>query len=253
MLVDLLCDGSVGTYSVKLASMLGIPCAAYVRCLAGIMREAQRTGDVSTADGTFAVDRDWVSQHTAVDCGSQLSFDASLEKIGVLRRSSNSQDRVSLDVNLLASMSSGDDVKAVTDISKAAGLCAKRSSSEAKKYAIADRLKSGLVCSNSELLNALSGWIDSILATDRKPLSKEAVRLFQDGVNNYAKGDLDTALAVVKVATVQSYRNSDWAINSYEKEIGRKSLAYSHSVRHPARSAMQRHASGPSDLSPVTF
>lgn len=57
----------------------------------------------------------------------------------------------------------------------------------------------------------------------------------------------------MKVATVQSYRNSDWAINSYEKEISRKSLAYSHSVRHPARSAMQRHASGPSDLSPVTF
>ena len=49
-------------------------------------------------------------------------------------------------------------------------------------------------------------------------LFKNSIKLFQDTLNNYTQGDLDLALRIVHIATAQSYKDCQWAINVYEKD-----------------------------------
>ena len=79
-----------------------------------------------------------------------------------------------------------------------------------------NELKNSIVCSNYELLTALRDWVDGVYARPGGFLSKSSIKLFQDTLNNYTQGDLDLALAVVRVATIQGYRDCTWAINLYE-------------------------------------
>ena len=47
-------------------------------------------------------------------------------------------------------------------------------------------------------------------------LSKLAVTKFVNRTNEYSQGDLDVALKIVEIATIQCYRDCDWAISIYE-------------------------------------
>lgn len=252
MLVDLLCDNAVGTYSLRLARVFGIPCASYIRCVAGMYRDAVRLGKVDSSTNEFTVDRSEIDMRTAVPRDSQLEFDSALGKTGVLVENADDMDKVRLDVGLLASISSDDDLSCLKSLTKTAGVVHQKATAELKSKALCNRLKASLVCSNAELLEALSGWIDSAMAINGKPLSKEVVKLFQDGVNKYAKGDLDVALRIIRIATIQGYRNSDWAIASYEREINRSHIADYQSVRNPVRRTVQKRATATS-ISETTF
>ena len=82
---------------------------------------------------------------------------------------------------------------------------------------VIEALKQGLNISNSELLEAYKGWIDGVYSNPKGFLSKRSIEIFQNQLNDYTKGDLDVALAILDIATVNGYRDVTWAITKYEE------------------------------------
>ena len=96
---------------------------------------------------------------------------------------------------------------------------------------VINELKDSISCSNYELLTALRNWVDSIYARPNGFLSKTAITIFQNTLNEYTKGDLDLALRIVQIASVQGYKNCEWAIALYEKDQKQKSKVQKERIR----------------------
>ena len=55
------------------------------------------------------------------------------------------------------------------------------------------------------------------MADDKRVMCKAQVQVFKDTLDNYCNGDLQKALAIIKLATVHQYVDCQWAINLYER------------------------------------
>ena len=77
---------------------------------------------------------------------------------------------------------------------------------------------------------------------------EEAYEIFQDTLNSYTKGDLDVALRIVQIATVQGYRECQWAINMFEDSEKRKRKQENSQVR-----VTEQQVATKKDLSDIVF
>ena len=82
-------------------------------------------------------------------------------------------------------------------------------------------LKDFIKCSNEELLNAYRDWVDGVYANPRGYLSKRAIIVFQRDVDEFARGDLDLALKIIEIATINGWRCAEWAINTFKKDYAK--------------------------------
>ena len=89
-----------------------------------------------------------------------------------------------------------------------------------KRECVQESLKSGIVCSNAELLVAYQHWVDGVFANPKGFLTKESIKIFQKTVDDFCNHNLDAALRVIEIATVNGYRDATWAIDRYKKEHG---------------------------------
>ena len=127
-------------------------------------------------------------------------------------------DLMSVDIEMYASILTNQNKVVSNKVEKLITKKSKSEKAEEKKRAIIEGLKSSIPCNNLELREAYCNWIDSIYDKPGGFLSKSAIKIFADTINNYTKGDLDVALELLKLATVKSYKNADWVINLYEKD-----------------------------------
>lgn len=220
MLLDLLCTDNYITFNIKVANAIGLHSAIYVNELLNIMRKATKKGKLS--DNFIKVDREYVSQRTTLPLEEQLSIDKKLAKISLVTISDENPDLVKLNLDILTNLMAEDDVKVLNKVKK---ITAVKSSSSSGKQSMRQRtiqaFKDNLNCSNDELRAAYRDWIDGVYANPKGFLSKRAIELFQQGVDNFAKGDLDLALKIIEIATVNGYRVVDWAINVFQKDYAK--------------------------------
>lgn len=216
MILDLYTQRNFITINVKLIHVVGLQGAVYLAELLTISEKAWKKNKL--VDGKYLfLDREYIYSRTSLTIEDQLRIDNDLMKIDLIKKNGAGQDYIYLNAELLTKILISEEVDLLKSLSDTLQSKTPAKMMQAKKETQIDALKRCVVCSNVELAKKLYEWVDS---TSRKSglLSKAVIQKFQESLNNYTKGDLDMALAIVDIATIQGYRDCKWAINIYERD-----------------------------------
>lgn len=208
-------DNSI-TINYKAITLFGLNTAAYLTLLISIYRKATRKNKLD--NDFFKLDRSYIQELLGMSVEEQLICDGNLLKLSIIRKSPDDPNRIKVDLRLYLSLLNDDDLKLIDDVRKSMKVTRPKGLKQSQRQIQINNLKDCIQCSNYELLTALRDWVDGVYANPKGFLSKASIKVFQDTLNNYTKGDLDLALRIVRIATVQGYRDCNWAINVYEKE-----------------------------------
>lgn len=230
MLIDIFDNNNSITVNYKTIQIFGLPTAVYLTELVNIYKKAVKKGKVNEYD-YFKVDRKYISNLISLTSEEQIICDLNLVKTSVLKKDPNDPDLLKLDIKLFLSLLSSEDFSVYENIKKQMRVSKPKGIKASQRQQMINGLKESIECSNYELLTALREWVDGVYSRPNGFLSKSAIKIFQDTLNNYTKGDLDLALRVVQIATVQGYRDCTWAINMLEESEKRKRQVARNSIR----------------------
>lgn len=211
MLIDLLSMSNYVHFNIKLAHILGLNSSIYLSQIMDINEKAIRKAKVEK--NFFTIDRDYITKRTTITEKEQKEIENNLIKIGVLERSTENADSILLNITVLTSILMSPDEELVRDISA----LSKPKQRRTKADAIKDSLKQNIVTNNTELRAAYFGWIDAVYEKDGF-MTKQAVVVAQSRLDEFSNRNLDIALKVLEIASVNGYRDITWAINTYNKE-----------------------------------
>ena len=215
MLIDLLSMDNYVHYNIKIAQILGLHASIYISELLNINEKAVRKDKLS--DDCFIVDRNYIERRTTLSKDEQKEIDTMLLNLGILKKLESNPDGLTLDLTILTSLVSAEPVS-LEKLEKA--ISAAKSSSKPKRTkaeAIIDSLKAKVECTNSELKAAYADWIEAVYAKQGW-MSVKSVTVAQRTVDEYCNHNLDLALKLLEIASINAYRDISWAINLYEKD-----------------------------------
>ena len=221
MLTDLMCTDNYAMFNVKVANVMGLHAAVYVNEILNITQKAQQKRKI--VDGYVTIDRDYVHHRTTIFPEEQISIDKKLVGIGVLSVAENNPDNIQLSVDTLANLVAADDanlLRKVTKLTEVKSVVQSSTKMSMRQKTILE-LKDFIKCSNEELLNAYRDWVDGVYANPKGYLSKRAIIVFQRDVDEFARGDLDLALKIIEIATINGWRCAEWAINTFKKDYAK--------------------------------
>lgn len=211
MLIDLLSMSNYVHFNVKLAHILGLNSSIYLSQIMDINEKAIRKE--KTDKNFFTIDREYITKRTTITEKEQKEIENNLIKIGVLERSTGNADTILLNITVLTSILMSPDEELVRDISSISKPKQKRTKAEAIK----DTLKQNIVTTNIELRTAYFSWIDAVYEKDGF-MTKSAVVAAQARIDEFSNRNLDVALKVLEIASINGYRDITWAINTYNKD-----------------------------------
>ena len=213
MLIDLLSTGNYNMYNVTIANKLGLHTAIYLSEIMTINDKAIRKNKIE--DNYFILNRDYVKSRTTIDVVEQLDIDKVLLELKILEKDDVDSCRMRVNVTTLASILMNDDEELLKDVSK---LVKKNKTKKATKIeGIIKNMKSYITTSNEELRIAYYSWIDAVVNKDGW-MTKQAVVSAQKNIDSFSNHNLDLALKILEIATVNGYRDMTWAINNYKKD-----------------------------------
>lgn len=232
MLIDVLNSDNYITFNITVAQLFGLENAVYISELLNIQKKAA-TKKKLVDDTYFKLDRKYIFNRTTLSAEEQLQIDKALMKLNVLTKHKDDPDLISFNVLNFLAIVTGEDPEDIKKVKKEMKSSTTKAKKETQKSIMIKNLKESITCSNYELLTALREWIDSICNNPKYGwLSKTAIKNFQDTLYDYTKGDLDMALRIVQIASIQCYRDCSWAIQVYEKdkELKTKQKEYSNNT-----------------------
>lgn len=247
MLLDIFDNDNSISINYKTISIFGLPTAVYLTELINIYKKAIRKNKL-VDEKYFKVDRTYINNILALSPEEQLTCDLNLIKTSVLKKSNDNPDLLKIDVNLYLSLLSSNDFKLIDDVRKQMKVQKPKGLKVSQRQYTINMLKDSIECSNYELLTALRNWVDGVYARPNGFLSKSSIKIFQQTLNDYTKGDLDIALRVVQIATVQGYRDCTWAINMFEDSEKKKFKQQNTQVRVTEQEVATKH-----DISDIVF
>jgi hypothetical protein len=247
MLLDIFDNDNSIIINYKTINIFGINTAAYLSELIKIYKKALRKNKIDE-EGYFKVDRKYISNLLNITPEEQTVCDLNLNKTGIIQKCRDNPDNLKIDVKLYISLLCEDDLKLYEDVRKQMKVKKPKGTKESQRQSYINILKDSIECSNYELLTALRNWVDGVYANPKGFLSKSSIALFQDTLNNYTKGDLDLALRIVNIATIQGYRDCSWAINMFEESEKRKKKQANNQIR-----ITEQKVASKKDLSDIVF
>lgn len=215
MLIELLSMSNYGSYNFKIAQIFGLNHAVYLSELLNINSKAIAKNKLE--DKYFKLDRKYIESRTTLTTEQQLMIDEDFIRVGILQKNDSNKNMLNLNISVLTSLLTSDDdqiCKNIKTIIKT-NTAQKKSKTTQKDKNIAE-LKSFINPTHKELQDALEGWIEGVLARPGGFLSRRAITLFQGRIDQYADHNLDLALKLIDIATINGYRDAEWAINKYE-------------------------------------
>ena len=217
MLIDLISLSNYGYYNIQVANILGLETAVYLGILLDINSKAIRKNKVE--DNFFTVDRDYITSRTTLSVTKQKEIEKILSDVGVLCLSKKNEDSFNISISALYTIVGSDDnTDLIKDVKK---IVSRKANTRSKADAIKDALKENVVTSNKELREAYYDWIDSVYAKQGW-MSKKSVVSAQTLVDDYSKHNLDIALKIVEIASINGYRDMEWALNTYKQNYNVK-------------------------------
>lgn len=230
MLLDIFDNDNSISVNYKAIQIFGLHTAVYLTELINIYKKAIRKNKLVDND-YFKVDRKYIYNILSLTDEEQIVCDLNLIKTSILKKSNDDPNVLKLDIKLYLSLLSSEDLKLYENVKKQMRVQKPKGTKESQRQQLINSLKNSIECSDYELLTALRGWVDGVYSRPNGFLSKSAIKIFQDTLNNYTQGDLDLALRVVQIATVQGYRDCQWAINMLEESEKRKKSTLRTAVR----------------------
>lgn len=211
MLLDLISNDNYINFNYKLANIIGLHPAIYLSELMNINDKAIRKHKVDDTN-SFIIDRKYLKQRTTLEIEEQLEIEEYLSNINIVKKFADNNDNIFLNVNnLIALVSDGENIKKY--IKKKQNNVPK----ETKREAVIRNLKNNIVCNNDELRQAYEDWIDGVYANPKGFLSNASISIFQKTIDDFCNHNLDLALQIISIATVNGYRDATWAIAAYKK------------------------------------
>lgn len=212
------------TYNIRLAKCLNLSTAAY---LSEILAH-------SVDDDIFNIDTNIIQENTSLSEEEQAVIKNNLITLKIL--DTVTLDTCKINFNIIDKLLEGNTSKC----EKARKLTTTGGKLTARQKQC-NALKDSLQCSNDELLLAYRDWIDGVYANPKGFLSYKAINIFKQTVDEFANGDLDLALKIIDIATVNGYRDATWAINVFKKDYERdwnKTHAQPVSMNEPKRKVL---------------
>lgn len=211
MLIELLSMSNYVHFNVKLAEILGLHTAIYLGQITDINEKAIRKNKVD--ENFFTIDREYITKRTTILEKEQKEIENNLIKIGILEKSDKDSNTLLLNLTVLTSILMSPD----EDLLKNVENLAKPKKSKTKAEKIIENLKENIITTNPELRQAYFDWIDAVYAKDGF-MTKAAVIAAQSNIDKFSQRNLDIALKVLEIATINGYRDITWAINNYNKD-----------------------------------
>ena len=232
MLIDLLNSSNYIMVNMDAIRIFGLNTAVYCAELLNIYKKAV-TKKKLYDDVYFKIDREYIKKQTSIEIEDQLKCDANLIKVDIIKIKEEKPDIIFFDVEVYASLLSSEDIKLLDKVSAKVKVANPKGTKQAQRDRIIVALKESIECKTYEVLSALKGWIDSVMADPKRYLSKQQVAAFKDRLDDYCNGDLQKALEIIRLATVHAYVDCQWAINVYERnnQPARSQLQVNNTVR----------------------
>lgn len=212
LLIELLSQSNYVNFNIKLAHILGLNTAIYLSQIMDINEKAVRKKKVH--DNFFTVDRKYIESRTTITVKEQKDIEVNLVKVGILKKSTDNENMIALDIPVLTSILASPDEDLIKDISFIAKPEKKR---KTKADKIIENLKDAVITTNEELKQAYDEWIEAVVSKDGF-MTVVAVRSAQVAIDTFSQRDLDVALKVLEIGAIHGYRDITWAINSYKKD-----------------------------------
>ena len=203
MYLDLFDELRLNKPLVKIA---GFEVAAYWAELQSILKQVVKK---QTADefGFFILDRDYVERETTLTLTKQLKCDEKLISLGVMLKDHENPNRVAIAVNGMVAVITDEDT---TKLKKTTAV--KKDEKAAKIAGIKINMKKALLETDADLRAAYERWIDGMIDAANCRFTKAVVQLFEETVTHYTQ-DKAKRLQIIEIATVNSYKDANWAIN----------------------------------------
>ena len=205
MLIDLLAQDNYISFNSNLAKILGLHSAIYLSEIMNINSKAIKKNKIK--DNCFTIDKKYIEERTTISIKEQEDIENNLIKIGILEK--NEEKGVLLNITVLTSILMNPDEKLITNLK----LSTKKKTTKAE--AISNNLKGNILCKNQELRDAYEDWIDSVIAKQGW-MSKTSVISAQNKIDEFTEKNLDLALKIIEIASINGYRDMSWAIENYK-------------------------------------
>ena len=215
MLLDLLSLDNYVSYNIKVAEVLGLHPAIYLSELMNINDKAIKKSKLK--DNFFTVDRKYITKRTTLTSVEQQDIDKQFFDIGLLKINPDDKNTMTLDLAVLTSILAGDE-KIIKDLKKLVSATNKlnKSKKKTKQEEECDLMKSYIKTTNTELYAAYCEWIDAVYSKVGW-MSKKAVEVGERLVDENSNHNLDVALKIVEIATVNGYKDMTWAVDLFKK------------------------------------
>lgn len=216
MLLDLLSMDNYVSYNIRVAEIFGLHAAIYLSELLNINGKAIKKA--KTKDNYFKLDRKYIVKRTTISTTEQKKIDQELLAVGILKLGED-PDTVTLDIASLTSVVAGDET-VIKNLKEQVSLMTKKSTTKktTKKENEIALLKAAIQTNNVELHAAYEEWIEAVYAK-LGWMSRKAVTVGENLVDeasiNGTGHDLDIALKIVEIATVNGYKDMTWAIKLF--------------------------------------
>lgn len=215
MLIDILSTANNVCFNSKIAHIVGLKPAIYIAEVLNIYDKATRKNALD-AENYCTLDREYITKRTTLSLKDQMEAETLLKEIKILNVGSDSS--VYLNINVILDLLADErDIKLSISTKK---LIKKYPNRGTQRQGIADSLKNFVETENDELREAYKDWIDAVYANPKGFLSKRSIQIFQKTIETFANHDLDLALKLIEIATVNGMRDANWAIESYKRQFG---------------------------------
>ena len=201
MLSDIIATDNYGFYNVQLAKIIGLESAVYINELINISAKAYKKNKLDD-EQYFTLDRKYITSRTTLTEPKQKEIDKSLVNVELIKTKPN-ENKIKVDYEMYSSLVHSSDITS----DKAKKLLNKKTKEEKNK------VNTG----NEELNQAYYGWIESVVVSG-KILSSSALQENEKTVNDYALGNLDTALEVISIATKNGWRDMSYAVTKHQQQ-----------------------------------
>lgn len=192
----------------KLIKIAGFEVAAYWAELQSILKQVVKK---QTADelGFFILDREYVERETTLSISKQLKCDEKLMSLGVLLIDHTNPNRIAIAVNGMVAVITDEDT---TKLKKTKAI--RKDEKAAKIAGMKLTMKKAILETDPELRAAYESWIEGMIDAQNCRFTKAVVQLFEKTVTEFSSDKADR-LEVIKIATVNSYKDAEWAINRF--------------------------------------
>ena len=202
----------------KLIQMLGLDTAAYLTVVLDALHQAVKKNKVNE-QGFFKLDRKYATERTGLTTNEQKRCDERLIALNLMKRDEETLNLLSVDVGAVVQFIQQDDAKFIDQVKLTLAKTKKTEAEEYRREHIIRACKAIVKTTDFEIRGAIYDWIDAMGGT----LSKTAIALVEDAVDNYTK-DKQLKIKLFQIMAINSLRDPQWAIQRYERDYKPKGL-----------------------------